>query len=64
MHCLISELVDRQPFTFINPHNGAGEFVKVGDTHFRRAGHTQNVCLPINGLCAKGGCRVFLIIGP
>lgn len=64
MHTTLSELVHGQPFTFINPHNGEGEYVKEGDSHYRKAGNPQNVCLPISSLPAQGGCRVFLIVGP
>lgn len=39
-----------RPFTFVNTRNGDGKYEKVGNTHVRRWGNAQNVCLPVSTL--------------
>ena len=63
MKTTLAELTNGQPFLFLNKNNGHGEYVKEGNTHYRKAGSDQNVSMPITSLPAKGGCRVSTFNG-
>ena len=58
----ICNVEQHQRFTFVDAYNGSPdtEYVKIGNTHYRKAGMPQAVCIPIRVL--SGAIRTLVVL--